>query len=141
MQDKINAFSKVIVDELKPQDAYKHTDPNSKQVLKLTKFTEVNKITSFPPALLVLRVENHVVDPAKDCLVNCSTLFASKLKPEDAQYELAGFAQNHGQVHWTSVVNHEGVWNYCNDDQVHDVKESDENFTHPANYLVYRKKH
>lgn len=140
IQDKINAFSQVQEDELKQRDSLKHTDPGTGKVLKLTQFTEENKILGLPQELLVFRVENHVVDPAKDRLINCAGLFNSTLNPDDANYELAGFAQNHNQVHWTSVVYDNGVWKYCNDSHVKTVETSDDNFLHPANYLVYRRK-
>lgn len=141
IQDKINAFAKVVDDELAPQYAVKHTDPKTQELLKLTKFTEENKIIGSPQELLVIRVENHIVDPEKDGLINCAGLFNSTLNPDAANYELTGFAQNHNQVHWTSVVYSNGVWKHCNDSHVSTVEVNDASFKYPANYLVYKKKH
>lgn len=117
--------------------AGKLDEPLRRQDLQLSDFTEFKKITSQPPEVLVIRVENHKVDSEKDLIIDCACLFIDDQTPQ--LYELSGFAQNHNQAHWTSVIREGDGWKYCNDSYVGPLNPNESDFKHPANYLVYRK--
>lgn len=112
-------------------------EPLRRQGLELSDFTEFKKITSKPPEVLVIRVENHKVDSEKDLIIDCACLFIDDQTPQI--YELTGFAQNRNQAHWTSVIREGDEWKYCNDSSVSPLNPNESDYKHPANYLVYRK--
>lgn len=78
------------------------------------------------------------MNPSVDSIVNLASLFEDKTI-KVAQYELVGFCQNHGQVHWTSVVKENSKWKFCDDSVITVVEPSNTEFKILANYLVYRK--
>jgi hypothetical protein len=129
MQDKISSSAKPFEGEL---DA-------PVRGTELKKYVETSKILGKPPELLVFRVENHLVDAVVDKQIDCGQLFEQQFQPGECRYELVGFARNHHQIHWTSVVFSDGKWQYCNDSVVREIEPSDPNFSYPANYLVYKK--
>ncbi len=135
VQEKIIAYGDELLDELKIEDALKANNGEF-----VTKFVETNKIVGKPQKILVLRVENYIVDPLKDQIIDASYLFDERFDKDQTQYELAGFAQNKYQVHWTSVVYNGKEWHYCDDRNITPVSTEDSRFLHPANYLIYAKK-
>jgi hypothetical protein len=134
VQDKINQYGKGTPEILSADNAYMHRLSNG-NALQLTDCTEENKILGAPPNLLIFRVEHYLVNPKQDAKIDCTVLFDPQ--PDSAKYQLVGFAQNHAQVHWTSVVWDGEAWNYCDDSQVTPANHL--HFSIPANYLVYRK--
>ncbi len=112
--------------------------PETKKTMKLSRYKEMQKIVGHAPEVLVVRVNNHVVKPEQDHLINFAALF--KNPPKNCEYELVGFSQNHNQVHWTSVVYDGSHWQYCNDNNVQQVLPTDSTFKHPANYMIFQKK-
>lgn len=102
------------------------------------KHIESEKILGTPPELLIIRVDNHVVNPSVDDRIDFSPLF--KNATSDGVYELVGFSQNRNQSHWTSVVHGDDGWKYCDDSRIYSTTPENSNFKHPANYMIYRKK-
>ena len=140
VQEKITAFGRAQEETASDSVAFRYTPEGGGETMILNHSVEINKILGNPKELLVLRVENHRVDPSRDHHINCASLFESSPPPSEADYELVGFAQNHRQVHWTSVVFRGNKWFYCDDSVVTEVTPTDPRFLQSANYLVYRKK-
>lgn len=140
VQDGVNRFLNPRSKTFKEEDAWRVEHPSTKEQLRITKYVEECKIEGRPAECMVFRVQDYCVDPTLDLSIDCSSLFEEKLSPNEATYELVGFSQNHGQVHWTSVVRDGTTWKYCNDSFVKKIDSSNQFFKDPAHYLVYRKK-
>jgi ubiquitin C-terminal hydrolase len=105
--------------------------------IQVSHYKETQKIISSAPEILVVRVNNYVVKPEQDQMINFSALF--KELSENHYYKLVGFSQNHHQTHWTSVVWKESNWHYCNDSETKLISAEDPLFKHPANYMIFQK--
>ncbi len=105
--------------------------------IEVSRYEETQKIVGEAPEILVVRVNSHVVNPELDRSVDFEPLF--KDAPENSRYELVGFAQNLGLLHWTSVVFKGSGWVHCNDSRTRPIRPTDAEFLRPANYMVYRR--
>lgn|GEM_PF-3464723 len=116
---------------------WRKTHPETGAPISISRFYETEQIVGEIPEILVVKVDPHGVVPERDCIVDFKPLF--KTPPENSRYELAGFLQNHGEIHYTAVVYKGGKWVYCNDSHVEPTTPSDPHFKCPANYMVYRR--
>lgn len=132
VQDLLNQYQDAFEQEL--------TEGNEWRIegREFSKIQETLKIQGQAPEILVIRVDQHTVNPNVDQRIDFAPLF--KDAQENSQYELAGFSQNHHQVHWTSVVRlDDETWKYCNDSCIQSVGPEDPLFQQPCSYMVYRK--
>lgn len=140
VQEMVEGHRETIAKQFDPGNEWRVQHPDTYKEIYLANYVERQKITSNPPEILVVRVNNRVVDPTVDKDVNFEALFDNPSPEVNYEYELVGFSQNHSQVHWTSVVWDEKHWQHCDDSKVTPVDPSHRTFRHPANYMVYKKK-
>ena len=137
LQNIVNGHQAVLDQEFTPGNEWRVEDLNSQREIVVSHYKETQKIVGPAPEILVVRVNNHVVNPEQDQTINFAPLF--KEPTEKCDYKLVGFSQNHHQVHWTSVVYKENNWHYCNDVQIQQVSTENACFKHPANYMIFQK--
>jgi len=138
LQEIVNGHREALDQRFTPGNEWRIEHPETQKKMQLSRYKEMQKIAGVAPEILVVRVNNHVVKPKQDHLINFAALF--KTPPENSDYELVGFSQNHSQIHWTSVVYDGSHWLHCNDNRVAQIMPVDSTFMHPANYMVYKKK-
>lgn len=138
IQELIN---KACIDE---QGSFERTEPK----MSFEKTWEKTEIAGQPPALIIIQIwPPRSINLEEDGKADLSGLFKEKSKSENAQYELVGFAQNHHQVHWTSVFRTGSDWHYFDDGggrenpQPVPTDEGRRDFQYPASCLVYQKAH
>ena len=133
LQEAINKYLEVQIEALSPENGWRISDQ-----LTCYHIDENFKIMgSTCPDLLVLRVNEHKVDPKSDKRIDFSPLFEEKV--ENANYELQGFLQNHSQMHWTCIVHENDTWKNCDDSQVREIDQESDAFRKPCSYMVYKK--
>ena len=137
LQEIVNRYQAALEGEFSSGNEWQVEDPSSQSKIFVSHYTETQKIIGPAPELLVVRVNNHVVKPEQDQIINFAPVF--KQPTEKCDYKLVGFSQNHDQIHWTSVVWKEKKWYYCNDGQTVEIPTEDPRFKHPANYMVFQK--
>ncbi|KAG6558607.1 MULTISPECIES: hypothetical protein [Candidatus Rhabdochlamydia] len=133
LQEIVNGYQAALDQE----GEWRVEDSHSQSEILFFRFKEMQKIVGPVPEILVVEVNNHVVNPEQDHVINFAPLF--KEPSENCEYKLVGFSQNHHQVHWTSVVWKENNWFYCNDGQTQQVPIESNFFKHPANYMIFQK--
>lgn len=139
VQEMVDGHQMDHIQHFSPGNEWRVNDPVTYEPLYLADYIEQHKISGKAPEILVVRVNNHTVDPSVDKTVNFAALFDKSSSKDSYAYELVGFAQNHSQVHWTSVVWDGEHWQHCNDSKVATVDPKNSSFKHPANYMVYKK--
>lgn len=150
VQEKVDANRVALPQTLDGGCTWRIQHPVTGQSLDLRNYVETNTIIGQAPQILVVRVDPLIVNPTVDRIVNFAALL--KNPPEDSNYELVGFSQNHGEEHWTSVVWDGKTWKYCDDSTVTSMiwdgkiwnscdvnKVKHKEVQTPANYLVYKK--
>lgn len=135
----INKNSQEVEDTLSIGNEWRIEIESPAKSVEVSKYSARTMLVGNPPGLLVMRVDGLIVNPTTDTRVDFSHLFENNVPSEEATYELTGFAQNHNQVHWTSIVNRDGNWFYCNDDRIAETTPQSKEFKKLAHYLVYRK--
>lgn len=142
LQEIVNGHRTALDQEFTPGNEWRVEveDPNSQSEIReilISRCKEIQKIISPAPEILVVRVNNHVVKPEQDQMIDFTALFKEPIG--NCNYELVGFSQNHYQVHWTSVVRKENNWHYCNDAQTQPISTESALFKRPANYMIFQK--
>ena len=111
LQEIVNKHREALEERFAPGEEWRVEHRETHEEIEFPGCKNTQKIVGTAPEILVVRVNNHVVDPEKDRLIDFTALF--KNKPANSNYELVGFSQNHHQVHWTSVVCNGSGWVYC----------------------------
>ncbi|QZA58560.1 hypothetical protein [Candidatus Rhabdochlamydia porcellionis] len=139
LQDIVNGYQTALDGELSSDDKWRVEieGSNSQSEIFVSRYKEMQKIVGSASEILVVRVDNHVVKPEQDQIIDFTALF--KKPSENCNYKLVGFSQNHHQIHWTSVVWKQGNWHYCNDSETKPISTEDPLFKHPANYMIFQK--
>lgn len=148
VQEMVDGNREALAKQFEPGNEWRVEHPDTYEEIYIANYVERIKITSNPPSLLVVRVNNRVVDPTVDRNVNFEALFDNPSPENNYEYELVGFSQHHTVeikgikkgVHWTSVVWNGEQWQHCDDSKVTPVDPSNRAFKHPANYMVYKKR-